>query len=522
MKKSFNKQKLKRRMTRYKDFLRAVIVYWLLIFAGLLIFPVLIFSNFGLTPYLIILAITIVTLAYILITNHELSSKWAWFIVVAFVPVLGLFTFFFIGYSLLTKKNYQKKKEADIYFYRKYILKDLDKQLDFVYNDELTKEMSIISQMSKSPLYEHNQVRILEYQMVYDAMFEAVIRAEHHIHMEMYIIRDDSFTRPIFNAMMEKARAGLQVRILADVVGTVFLENKFIEELIDSGIEFRLFAEPKAFYMDHMHANHRKLIVVDGKIGFTGGYNMGREYVAGYPKKKLLWRDVMMQIEGSSLRYMQTQFLADWFFATQESFVDDGEEHLFFRNWSKDTSEQEGVIQLISDGPDVEDFPIKNAYYRLINGAQERIWLTTPYLIPTDDILQALKAAAMVGIDVRIIFPDRPDKKTVYYCSRSYIRDLLEAGVKIYTLDGKFQHSKLLLVDNDIAALGTVNLDVRSLMINFELHGFFYEHQAIHSIERFIEADIKASSEIDLQKWRQRPFWQKIIELLMRVFSPVF
>jgi cardiolipin synthase len=261
------------------------------------------------------------------------------------------------------------------------------------------------------------------------------------------------------------------------------------------------------------YRNHRKIVIIDGHIGYTGGINIGDEYM-GKNKKFGYWRDTHIRIEGSSVYMLQMVFLTDWYYTTKKA---EFEPKYFPKLEHKGNS----MIQVVATGPDSDWEAIHYAYFSAICNAKERVYIETPYFIPDEGLLRALKSAALSGVDVRIIFPSIADHKIVHQASYSYFDDILKSGGKVYLYNKGFIHSKLIIIDDKIASTGSANMDLRSFMLNFEINAFIYDKDIINKISDDFFEDLKNSKEVDLEVFQNRPFIKKWAESVARLFSPI-
>ncbi|MED4970825.1 cardiolipin synthase, partial [Parageobacillus toebii] len=317
--------------------------------------------------------------------------------------------------------------------------------------------------------------------------------------------------------LIEKAKKGVHVRFLYDAVGSWKLSKTYIQELRDAGVEMIPFSPVRLPFLSNTinFRNHRKIIVIDGTIGFVGGLNIGDEYL-GKDKYFGFWRDTHLWIRGEAVRTLQLIFLQDWYYMTGKTLLTP--EYLSPELVHYDG---QGGVQLIAGGPDQKWEVIKHLYFAMITSAQRSIWIASPYFVPDEDILTALKIAALSGLDVRILAPKRPDKKIVFYASRSYFPELLEAGVKIYEYSKGFLHSKIMIVDGELASIGTANMDMRSFHLNFEVNAFLYHTDSTKKLVADFLEDLKEASPIDYETFQQRPLSIRVVESVSRLLSPL-
>ncbi|WP_244282247.1 cardiolipin synthase [Maledivibacter halophilus] len=457
----------------------------------------------------------------IFLESHNSSKTIAWLLILFLVPVVGFIFYILFGQNIRKKKRFEKKKAIDfeqlsqIAYTQEKILNEIGL---FQNDDSMVKSrlIKLILKNSNSPFTVNNNTEILTNGVkTYSSIINELKKAKHHIHMEYFIIRNDKIGNKIKDILIEKSKAGVEIRIIYDSVGCWKLGKKYIRSLEEAGVEVYPFY-PVIFPVlsrQLNYRNHRKIIVIDGKVGFLGGINIGDEYLGKNPNLGF-WRDTHMKISGEAIYSLQNIFLKDWYFVSSESIS-----HKEYYPKLKHYGEQ--ILQIASSGPDSDWETILQAYFTMISTAEKRIWITTPYLVPDESILMALKTASLSGIDVRIIIPSKPDHYLVYWASKSHIEELLVAGVKVYTYERGFIHSKLLLVDGIGASIGTANLDIRSFRINFEVNAFVYDNDVVKRLEYDFMMDIEDSKEVLLEEHLQRGIYTKFRESLGRLFSPL-
>lgn len=368
---------------------------------------------------------------------------------------------------------------------------------------------------SESPFSINNEVRVLKNgEETFKAIIEALEDARTFIHLEYFIIRNDRIGKRIRDILVAKAKEGIAVRIIYDSVGCWQLTEDFFQPMKEAGVESYPFLPVLAPLLSRElnYRNHRKIIVVDGQVGFVGGLNIGVEYLG--EKDLGFWRDTHLRLKGDSVYSLQNIFLNDWYFVSKEELSG-----AFY--FPKSLSYGDKVVQVTSSGPDSDWFTIHQAYFTMITTAEKRVWLVTPYLVPDKSLQMALKTAALSGLDVRILIPNKPDHFFVYWASRDNIEELLEAGVRIFTYEHGFIHSKILIVDDVCASVGTANFDIRSLEINYEVNAFIYDDEVVAQLVEDFNMDLKYSKEIALEEHLQRPYTERLLEAMARLVSPL-
>ncbi len=465
--------------------------------------------------------INIIIAIDILLDNRDPSSTVAWILVLFLFPVGGIFLYLYIGRNHRKQKTFSKKRTED-----NYILNHLFKeQIHFLnYGEILQKNITdikgniipLLFRNTNSPLTINNKVKVLQNgEATFSEMLDAIYKAEDHIHMEYYIIKDSHIGRKFQEALIKKAKEGIEVRLIYDAVGSWRLTKKFLKPLKNAGVIIEVFLPVTLPLLGSRlnYRNHKKILVVDGKIGFVGGINIGDEYL-GKNKKLGFWRDTHLKLQGEAVYVLQGMFLADWYFVSNESIND-------IKYFPKQGYCGETILQIASSGPDSYWASIHQAYFSAINSAREKVYITTPYLVPDEGILLALKTAALRGVDVRLLVPIKPDHRSVFWASKSHFEELLRAGVKIYQYSKGFVHGKVFIIDNNFISIGTANLDIRSFELNFEVNAFIYDKDINRKVSKDFLEDLKVSKQILLDEYKKRPFTHKITESIARVFSPI-
>ncbi|TCO71390.1 cardiolipin synthase [Marinisporobacter balticus] len=454
--------------------------------------------------------------------NKNPSKTIAWILILVLIPIVGFILYLFMGQNVRKKKIFKNKETRDFPYFeqianiQKEAIKD---NALFKDSESFVKKrlIHLILNSAKTPFTVNNQLNVLTNgNETFASIITSLKSARHHIHLEYFIIKEDHIGTIIKNLLMKKAREGIEVRVIYDSVGSWRLSKNYLQEMQNSGVEIHAFS-PVVFPLLSRklnYRNHRKIIVIDGKIGFLGGLNIGDEYLGKDPNLGF-WRDSHLKVEGEAVYGVQNIFLMDWLFVSKQE-IDFN--HFYFPKLSY---YGEQLIQITASGPYSDWESIMQAYFSTISSAEDRIWINTPYLVPGESIMMALKTAALSGVDVRIILPDKPDHQTVFWASMSNVEELLEAGVKVYRYKKGFIHAKVLLVDGVAASVGTANLDIRSFQINFEINAFIYEPSIIEDLERNFLIDVADSEEIQLEFYLKRPLLNKVKESISRLFSPL-
>ena len=462
----------------------------------------------------------ILGIAIIFFERRNPSTVWAWLLLMYFIPVLGFIFYLFLGQDLRRKKMFRMKEIEDKVHYMALTQEKKLMNRKTVFNHkelESYKDMIAFHLASNDALYtDDNDIEIFTSGVdKFDNLKQNLLAAKKFIHMEYYIIRNDYLATELLEILCQKAKEGVEVRLLYDGMGCLGVPRKIFSNLHKAGGKVGEFFPPKVPYINlRMNfRNHRKICIIDGDIGFIGGFNIGREYLGD--GKLGNWRDTHLKIEGSAVDSLQLRFALDWNFATKENLLKDITYFIDHKDHG-DTG-----IQIVASGPDSKWQNVKNGYFKMFNEANKNIYIQTPYLILDDSMIQALKVAALSGVDVRIMIPCKPDHMFVYWASYSYVGELLEAGVKCYTYNDGFIHCKTVCIDGMAASVGTANMDIRSFKLNFEVNAFIYDIETTKRLEAYFIEDLKCCTEITKEVYSKRTYKIRFKESVSRLLSPI-
>ncbi|NQD65275.1 cardiolipin synthase [Bacillus haikouensis] len=453
----------------------------------------------------------------IFIENRHPTQTLTWLVVLGAFPFLGFIFYLLFGRNYRKEKMYKKKYILDKETYSKFEPgpKDMNPEMFGLYQE---KHVQLAQRIGNSAISFSSETKVLTNgEETFGEILRWLKTAKHHIHMEYYIVRHDDIGKQIKDILIERAKDGVKVRFLYDAVGAWQLSNAYINELKGAGIEVMPFGPVKIPFLNNKFnfRNHRKIIVIDGNIGFVGGLNIGDEYLGKNPSFGF-WRDTHLFVKGEAVRTLQLIFLQDWYYMTNDDFLTPG-----YLSPDPVSEIKDGGVQMIAGGPDNELSVLKNIFFSMITSAQESVWVASPYFIPDEDIFSALKIAALSGIDVRLLVPHKPDKRIVFHASRSYFPELLEAGVRIYEYQKGFMHSKIVIVDNELASIGTSNMDMRSFHLNFEVNAFLYKTNSTQSLVEEYLNDLEHSVELAHGEFKKRHMGYRILESTSRLMSPL-
>ncbi|UOR11111.1 cardiolipin synthase [Halobacillus amylolyticus] len=463
----------------------------------------------------------ILALAIIFLERRDASSTWAWLMVLLFIPIAGFFLYLIFGRKLSNKEifTWDKKSRLGLLTAVQDQLRSIKEHTMKVHHEDIVQYEDLIYMHLKNNdalLTQNNEVEIFtDGQKKFHALIEDLEQAKDHIHLLYYIVRDDQLGQRIADVLVRKAEQNVEVKLLYDDMGSRKLSRKFVRRIEAAGGVVDSFFPPliPKLNMKINFRNHRKLAIIDGKIGYIGGFNIGDEYL-GYSKRFGYWRDTHIRLEGGAVSNMQTRFILDWNYASRDDIFYD---ERYFQ------AEAEGNVgvQIVSSGPDSDWEQIKNGYIKMIMSAKEYVYIQTPYFIPDDSLLDALRIAVLSGVDVRIMIPNKPDHPFVYWATYSNIGDLLKAGATVYIYQKGFLHAKTIVVDGNIASVGTANIDVRSFRLNFEVNAFLYHPNTAHVLAARFHEDIIDSTELTFNLYKNRSSWIKFKESVARLLSPI-
>lgn len=472
--------------------------------------------------FAVILCLFIVQLAIITASEFRRPQRaLAWICITFCCPPLGLLFYYFLGRDYWQSRKLGNRCVSLLREIRIHVAGKIHrvKQVEDTGNpgfEHRSELLHLFSGLADNPVTSHNRCEVLSgAQEAYKSMLEAMERAQEHIHMEFYIFRDDGIGKQFQELMIRKVRQGVRVRLLCDGLGSHKLSRGFVNTLKNAGVQVYFFLPPLTALPDRRfnYRNHRKILVVDGLTGFTGGMNIGDDYLGKNPKMGY-WRDTHLRLEGDAVYHLQYVFLKDWRLAAGDIIS----HPRFFPDHSCSGRD---AVQIVASGPDAAIDATQEMYFASICAARQRIWMTSPYFIPDPAISRALKNAVLSGVDVRIIIPAKPDNKLVYYATLSYLENLQDAGVKFYRYTTGFMHAKVMIIDSLLATVGSANLDMRSFYSNFELTAVLLRPEIITELAEDFSRDLKHSEFIDPKKFRERSRNVKRIESLCQLLSPL-
>lgn len=456
--------------------------------------------------------------------RRDIAATWAWLLVLNLLPGAGFIIYFFLGKKISKEQIFDIKQQKSIGMpelveAQKELLAEDESLLSESQSNENTTEMaSLFLESSESILTKGNKVDFfVDGKEKFKKLIRDIYKAEHHIHMIYYIIHNDQIGRIVLKALEDRAAAGLEVIIIYDALGSRGLGHHFFDRLKELGGDAEPFFGSK-FSLINLRINfrnHRKIVVIDGKIGYLGGFNIGDEYLGKYEKFGY-WRDTHLRIEGNGVLALQSRFLMDWNAAVPKKPLE-YRENYFPLMGKKGKSN----LQIVSSGPDSEVQQIKKGYLKMISMAKESIYIQTPYFVPDEGMLEALEIAIMSGIEVKLMIPNKPDHPFIYQATLYYASDMVKLGAEVYIYNNGFLHSKTIVIDSEICSIGTANFDIRSFKLNFEVNAFIYDKAVAQEQEKHFKEDIKKSYLLTEEKLTQQSKWVNFKQIFSRLLSPI-
>lgn len=458
--------------------------------------------------------IAIVAMITVLLEHRQPAKTIAWVLVLSFLPLVGIVLYFFFGRR--TRKNrHIWEKSLNQLTKRSMIEFAEQKQLELP--EEHKELIQLFVNQNFALPFKNNEtdVYVSGYEF-FPALLAEISKATHHIHIVSYIIDDDPLGRLLRDALIDKARKGIEVRLLFDDVGSWKTPNRFFEQMREEGIEVHPFMPVRfpAFTGKVNYRNHRKIIVIDGKVGFIGGMNLAQRYVKGH--KGIMWRDTHVKISGAAVYGLQRAFLIDWFHADRTLITD--------RKYYPDTTitPNNNLIQIVTSSPTNVWEELEQGYIKILLSAKRYVYMETPYFLPTEPIFFAMRTAALSGVDVRLMVSLKTDSKLVQMASRSYLTQTIQAGVKVLCYEEGFNHTKLLVADDNIATIGSANIDFRSFENNFEANAFFYDKSMAQRIKDiFLTDETKCVPLEKIKEINHKSFIYRLWESVVRLLSPL-
>ena len=469
--------------------------------------------------FTILYGITAVAIIGVVVSENRNPVKTlAWVTVLVLLPVVGIILYIFFGRSLRHIRMISRKKRLKLT--NRYDIKHLMRSRQVVrYEDKKSEHqqmINLVNSIQGSPYLANNEVEIFTNgKDKFDALKQDLLAAERYIHIQYYIIENDKLGNEIADILKQKVAEGVKVRVLYDHVGSFHFDMSYFKKLRRTGVDVYPFM--KITFPEFANRinwrNHRKIVVIDGKVGYIGGMNIADRYIDGGKMNK--WRDTHLRVKGDIVAALQVSFAIDWNFMKRELIEE-----------SVDMVEPGSIanpiaMQLVTSGPTSQWVNMAFVFQKAIDCASKCVYIQTPYFLPSDSLLKALQVAALSKVDVRLMIPRKPDSILLRYASYSYVKQCLTAGIKIYFYEPGMLHSKVVLIDDDFVTTGSTNFDFRSIEHNFEANVLLYSKEFNHRMLEVMRADMQECTRISLRAWRKRPLWQKAVESIVRLFGPL-
>ena len=453
----------------------------------------------------------------VLMDNRQPAKTIAWVLVLLFVPVVGIVLYIFFGQNTRKMKLISGRSLDQL---SKRSMLEFVEQRNLRMPEYFSSLVRLFTNQSLSLPFKDNAVEFYTdgYQF-FPALLQAIKGATNHIHLDTYIIADDPLGRLVSDALIAKAREGVEVRLIYDDVGCWRVPERFFDRMRQAGVKVRSFMPVRfpAFTSKVNYRNHRKVCVIDGTQGFIGGMNIALRYVKGLHGGTLPWRDTHMRLRGSVVYALQRAFLVDWYFVDRTLIND----HRYYPPMPWHIS-NDSLAQVVTSSPIAQWPDIMQGYVRILLEAKRYVYMETPYFLPTEPVMFAMRTAALAGVDVRLLIPRRSDAWLIQLASMSYVTETLEAGVKVRLYEKGFNHSKLLVADDQISTCGSTNIDFRSFENNFEANVFLYDRQTALRIKDIYMRDEDCSINFsEARELHHRPYMHRFVESLLRLLSPL-
>ncbi|HRY84138.1 MAG TPA: cardiolipin synthase [Candidatus Cloacimonadota bacterium] len=471
----------------------------------------------------VVFGITIILIIMIMVMeNSNPVHTLAWILVLVFLPVAGFILYLFFG------RNWRKRR----LFNRKGLRDALDLKDVIHLSGKNTpaagsishKLFSLLESNNKANLTLHNKVEIIsDTTEAFKQICAAINNAKSHVHLEFFSVARDSTGNRLKELLLRKPAEGIEIRFIYDDVGSWKLGHRYKSELKKAGVQMAPFMPVWIPFLNSRlnYRNHRKLVIVDCFTAFFGGMNIGDQYL-GQNRYFGYWRDTVVKIEGEGAVALQGIFLTDWYFVSKQNLLTSQYTDKFLpHSFRPEIDGAQTLIQIATSGPDTDQASILQVYFAAIANARQSIKITTPYLILNESLSMAFRTAALSGLEVQIILPSKADHFMVYWASRSYYEGLLAAGVRIYEYQNGFIHSKILIIDDELASIGTANMDMRSFNQNFELTAMIYDREVVAGAEAQFRTDLEHSREVIRSEFESRSALKRSTESICKLFSPL-
>ena len=478
-------------------------------------------EGYSIAKILIILN-ALLAMVVVFFERKKPESTFTWLLLLLFLPVFGFILYLLVGQDLHKKRIFRLKATEEA-----LILRSTREQYVKIKNDLIPfnepavstqKDTILLNIKSTALITQDNAIKLFHDGLdLFKDFREKLESAQHYIYLQSYIFRDDQLGKEIIEVLTRKAQAGVEVKLLFDGMGCLRLKQESLKPLLAAGGKIAEFYPPFQPYITTRinYRNHRKIMVVDGKYGYLGGFNIGDEYI--HRDKKIgFWRDTHLRIQGSAVQDLAMRFWLDWSYTYGET-----EKKLPHTDFQHLPVPGNTAMQIVSSGPDSPRSNVLDAFLKIIYNTRRTLFMQTPYFVPNDSLLSALKLAALSGVDVHLMIPARPDHKFLFWAAHSYLGELLDCGARVYLYKNGFLHSKTLIADSFASSVGSTNLDIRSFQLNFEINAFVYDRAIALDLEKQFVEDVRFSAELTMQDYENRSWKIRFLESFFRLFSPL-
>ena len=452
------------------------------------------------------------TIFVVISENRNPVKTLAWVMVLVFLPIVGFILYLFFGMDMrkeriISKRSLSRLLKEPLLNYKDYVETSVPAPYE--------KLVNMMRHTGQAYLLGGNHTELFtDFPSLLLDMLASIAKARHHIHVQYYILEDDAVGRLLRDVLVDKARQGVIVRVLYDDVGSWKTRSTFFLPMKETGIEVYPFGEVKfaALAQRVNYRNHRKVVIVDGEVGYIGGTNIAERYYKGVGWGQ--WRDTHIRIDGMAVNALQTSFFVDWHYVTHVLVSD----AVYF---PKSPRRGGTDMQIVTSAPLGEWQNVMQGLLQVISQSRRYLYIQTPYFLPTEPILTALRNAALAGVDVRLMMPRRGDNLLIDLASRSYYKEVMTAGVKVYLYEPGYLHAKVVLADDNFVTVGSTNIDFRSFEHNYEINAFIYDPEVVMQMKRIFMADQQLSVRVNPIEWEKRPLWNRFWESLVRLLSPL-
>lgn len=473
------------------------------------------YANIVYNILMVLYILTVLTIVGVVVSeNRNPVKSMAWVLVLLLLPVVGLVIYLFFGRSLKGRNSIPPSH-----------LLELQREYEFSKSAGQEKALSLDSQqlisladeLTEPHLFVGNKIDVFTTgHDKFEALKRDIVAATDYIHLQYFIIENDNTGSELISLLMDKARQGVKVRVLYDYVGSFYVKSKVLKRMRDAGIEvhpfFKLTLMTFAFRLNWR--NHRKIVIIDGNVGYMGGMNIADRYVIG-DKKWLPWRDTHLRISGEAVAALQRSFAIDWDLTTRDLITPPT------MHYSEPPAHPDYMLQMMGSGPSNRWNNISFVFLKAITLAKKCVFIQTPYFLPSDPLLKALQSAALAGVDVRLMIPRKPDSMMLQLATSSYLKECMKSKIKIYLYEPTIMHAKVVIVDDEFVTTGSTNFDFRSFEHNFEFNTLVYSKEFNQKMKDIFYADTEQCTRLALNKWRQRSLWLKALESVVRLMSPI-